>query len=67
MQEKLITSRNKNKIDADKTVHQALCYVLDNPCCICSYESLCNIRYKGTCEVWRKIKVKLYLALRKDN
>lgn len=59
----LITSKTKSKIDVVKTVNQAIGYVQSNPCCICSCEDFCNIRYKGTCKVWLKLKIQL-LALR---
>lgn len=62
-----ITSNNKDKINVDETVKQAIGYLIDNPCCICSYEGCCQIKYKLTCPVWRELKVKLYINLRQKN
>ncbi len=58
-----ITSKTKCKIDVIATVNQAIKYVQGNPCCICSCEDFCKIKYKGTCQVWKKLKIQL-LALR---
>lgn len=45
-----------------QTVNQAIRFVKSNPCCICSRESFCEIKYKGTCKVWRELKSKLYVV-----
>lgn len=50
------------KINADKTAKQAVEYVYSNPCCICSCESFCGVKYKGTCKIARKIRRCLYAA-----
>ena len=45
-----------------RTVNQALSYVRSNPCCICSYEGLCGIKYKGVCKVARQLRIRLLKA-----
>lgn len=42
-----------------KTVNKALDYVRSNPCCICSYESFCGIKYKGVCKVARQLRIRI--------
>lgn len=39
-------------------VNQALDYVQSNPCCICSCEGICGIKYKGVCKVNRQLRIK---------
>jgi len=51
--------------DTTQTVNQAIRFVKSNPCCICSNESFCGVKYKGTCKVWRGLKLKL-LAVSED-
>lgn len=50
------------KVNVAKTVNQAIDYVRSNPCCICSCESFCGVKYKGTCKIARKIRLCLYAA-----
>ena len=47
---------NKIKIDVALTTNQAIRFVKSNPCHICSCESFCNIKYKGTCPIWVNLK-----------
>ena len=47
------------KINADKTAKQAVEYVCSNPCCICSCEEFCGVKYKGTCKIRRRLKIAL--------
>jgi len=48
--------------DIKSTVNRALDYAKSNPCCICSYEGICGIKYKGVCKVARQIRIKLTIA-----
>ncbi len=48
------------KVDVDKVAEQAVEYVLSNPCAICSCESFCGVKYKGTCKIRRKIRLRLF-------
>lgn len=48
--------------DSTQIVNQAIRFVKSNPCCICSNESFCEIKYKGTCKVWRDLKSKLLVV-----
>lgn len=50
------------KVSADKVAKQAIDYVVSNPCCICSCESFCGIKYLNTCKIRRKIQVCLWAA-----
>ncbi len=50
------------KINIAATVHQAIDYAFSNPCCICSCEGICGIKYKGTCKVARGIRKALLNA-----
>ncbi len=50
------------KINADATAKQAIDYVTSNPCCICSCESFCGVKYKNTCKIRRKIRLCLWAA-----
>lgn len=54
-----LNSKTKNVVDTDFTVNMAINYVKSNPCCICSYENCCEIKYKGTCPIWKKLKSQL--------
>lgn len=47
---------SKHKIDVIDTTNQAIRFVKANPCGICSCESFCNIKYKGTCLIWVNLK-----------
>jgi hypothetical protein len=47
------------KRDTKQIVNQAIRFVKSNPCCICSNESFCDVKYKSTCKVWRVLKSKL--------
>lgn len=49
-------------INVARTVNQAIDYVRSNPCCICSCESFCGVKYKGTCKIARKIRLCLWAA-----
>lgn len=42
-----------------QVANQAIKFVKGNPCCICSCESFCDVKYKGTCNVWRELKSRL--------
>ncbi len=53
------------EVDTTRIVNQAVRWLKSNPCCICSCESYCDIKYKGTCKVWRELKAKL-LAVSED-
>lgn len=48
-----------NKVNVARTVNQAIDYVRSNPCCICSCESYCGVKYKGTCKICRRLKIAL--------
>lgn len=48
--------KNENSTE---TANQAIKYVKSNPCCICSKESFCKVKYKGTCKVHIALKCKL--------
>ncbi len=50
------------KINPDTKAKQAIDYVVSNPCCICSCESFCGVKYKGTCRIRRKIRLCLWAA-----
>lgn len=50
------------KINAEKTAKQAIDYVVSNPCCICSCEGFCGVKYKGVCKIRRKISLCLRAA-----
>lgn len=50
------------KINADAMAKQAIDYVTSNPCCICSCESFCGVKYKNTCKIRRKIRLCLWAA-----
>ncbi len=53
------------KINADEKTKQAINYVVSNPCCICSCESFCGVKYKNTCKIRRKIRLCLWAAKNK--
>lgn len=46
-------------IDIKDTVNKAIKYVKSNPCCICSLEGRCGVKYKGTCKVRRQLMIRL--------
>ena len=48
--------------DPSKIVNQAIRFVKSNPCCICSQESFCTVKYKGACKVWRELKSKILVV-----
>ena len=48
-----------NKVNVVRTVNQAIDYVRSNPCCICSCERFCGVKYKGTCKIRRRLKIAL--------
>lgn len=48
--------------DTAQIVSQAIRFVKSNPCCICSCESFCDVKYKSTCKVWRELKSKLLVV-----
>ncbi len=50
------------KVNVAKTVNQAIDYVRSNPCCICSCEGFCGVKYKGTCRIGRQLRIALYSA-----
>lgn len=50
------------KINADAKAKQAIDYVTSNPCCICSCETFCGVKYKNTCKIRRKIRLCLWAA-----
>lgn len=50
-----------------ETVNQALDKVQSNPCCICSYEGFCGIKYKGVCKVARQLRIRLIKAGRMED
>ena len=50
------------KINVNARAKQAIDYVVSNPCCICSCESFCGVKYKNTCKIRRKIQLCLWAA-----
>ena len=46
----------KYKVDVADSTNQAIRFVKSNPCCICSCENFCPIKYKGTCKIWINLK-----------
>ena len=46
-------------LNFDKVAEQAVKYALSNPCALCSCESFCGVKYKGTCKIRRKIRLRL--------
>lgn len=55
-------NKSMHKMNADKVAKQAIDYAASNPCCICSCESFCGVKYKGTCKIRRKIRLCLWAA-----
>ena len=53
------------KLNPNTVAKQAIDYVVSNPCCICSCESFCGVKYKGTCRIGRKIRLCLWAAKNK--
>ena len=49
--------------DIEKTANQALLKVKADPCCICGYEGICGIKYKGVCKVARLLRIKVQRAV----
>lgn len=52
--------------NCDEIVKQAVDYAkfyLNQPCNFCKEQSYCNVIYQGTCDVWRKLKAKLYINI----
>lgn len=47
----------KNHIEI---ANQAIRWLKQNPCVICREEQMCDIKYKGTCPVWRDLTVAFY-------
>lgn len=62
----VMNSKTKHSVDADAVVDQAVHFVFDSPCSICSLQPCCDIKYKGTCAVYRGLKCRLY-SLVADN
>ena len=50
----------KYKVDVADETNQAIRYVKSNPCCICSCENFCPIKYNGTCKIWVNLKSALF-------
>ena len=50
----------KYKVDVANATNQAIRFVKSNPCCICSCENFCPIKYKGTCKIWVNLKSALF-------
>lgn len=50
----------KYKVDVADETNQAIRFVKSNPCCICSCENFCPIKYKGTCKIWVNLKSALF-------
>ena len=50
----------KYKVDVADSTNQAIRYIKSNPCCICSCENFCPIKYKGTCKIWINLKSALF-------
>lgn len=50
----------KYKVDVADETNQAIRFVKSNPCCICSCENFCPIKYKGTCKIWINLKSALF-------
>lgn len=53
-------------VDDTLTVNQAIRFIKSSPCHICSCYSICTVKYKGTCSIFRKLKTAL-LTLREVN
>lgn len=49
-------------MNANETAKQAIDYVISNPCCVCSCDGFCGIKYLNTCKIRRKIRVCLWAA-----
>ena len=47
------------KENSIKIANQAIKYVKSNPCSICSQESFCKVKYKGTCKIYIALECKL--------
>lgn len=47
------------KEDSIEIANQAIKDIKSNPCCICPKESLCKVKYKGTCKVYIALNCKL--------
>lgn len=58
--ENKIQKVGKYKVDVANVTNQAIRYVKSNPCCICSCENFCPIKYKGTCKIWVNLKSALF-------
>lgn len=53
----------KHKEDVNELVEQALEYAYNNPCCLCREKLLpCQIKYKGTCKVYNKLRAAMLRA-----
>lgn len=55
----VINSKNKKEFDADYIADEAIKYVKSSPCCICRFGLCCEIKYKGTCPIWRELTYRL--------
>lgn len=55
-------NQEMRKINPNAKAKQAIDYVISNPCCICSCESFCGIKYKNTCKIRRKLRLCLWAA-----
>ena len=53
-------NRKLKQQDPARIANQAVRYVKSNPCCICSWEGACGVKYKGTCQIARFIRFSLY-------
>lgn len=56
----------KRIVDVKETVNTAIKFVQSAPCHICMYGNskdnscLAGVKYKGTCKVFRKLKIELF-------
>ena len=46
-------------VNVAQTVNRAIDYVRSNPCCICSCEAFCGVKYKGTRKISRRLRIAL--------
>lgn len=48
----------KNKKRVKSRVNQAIGFVKSTPCCVCSLEYDCDVKYKGTCPIYKELKAR---------
>ena len=50
-------------VNVAQTVNRAIDYVRSNPCCICSCEAFCGVKYKGTRKIRRRLRIALLVPV----